>query len=88
MCTKRRERRPRLDTLAGGQQAAFGEDVWVEEREGVGDKEQGKVKHRKDKDGKTDLLSEGQDANQRVSESYLLPHSVEQHRLSAGRFFK
>lgn len=30
VCTKRRERRPRLDTLAGGQQAAFGEDVWME----------------------------------------------------------
>lgn len=48
-----------------------------ERREGGGgDKEQGKLKHRTEEDGKIDLLSEGEHANKRVSESYLLAHSV------------
>lgn len=52
LCTARRETGTRLDTLAGGWQAAFGEDVWMDVWEGgrrrgregdkKGDVEQGK----------------------------------------------
>lgn len=57
--TKRRERRTRLDPLAGGGQAAFGENVWMAWKEVRGEREgEGgwhrtrKIKTLKEKDGK------------------------------------
>lgn len=42
--TARRERRTRLDTLAGGRQAAFGKEAWMKGKDERGRMEQGKRK--------------------------------------------